>query len=145
MIASYADAHRRINKILEFFIVGSASAVAFATVHGHPQFAIVWLFVGLIGYAIEAWPSCASLSDRLDAFDSKIEGVAKVDALESCEEHAFCCKLLRLSFLLAATAFLIGSVIGNPLLGNCTACVFAWFISMLCVPILCAPHDVADE
>jgi hypothetical protein len=145
MIASYADANKRINKFLELFILGCASAVALATVHGHPKFAIVWLFVGLIGYAIEAWPSRSSFNDHPDAFGSKTEWVANIDVLESREEDAFCCKFLRLSFLLAATAFLIGYVIGSPLLSNCIAGVFTWFISMLCLPLLCAPHDAEDE
>lgn len=145
MIASYADANKRINKVLALFIVGCASAVALATVHGHLKFAIAWLFVGLIGYAIEAWPSRSSFNDHPDAFGSATERPANIDVRESREGDAFCCKFRRFSFLLAATAFLIGSVIGSPLLSNCIAGVFIWFISMLCVPLLCAPHDVEDE
>ncbi len=145
MIASYADAHRRINTILDFFVVGCATALALATVHGYPKFAIVWLFAGLIGYAIEASPNRSSFKDRPVAFGAESESMANGDALESAEEDAFCCKFLRFSFLLAVTAFLIGCVIGSPVWSNCIAGVFTWFISMLCLPLLCAPHDAEDE
>lgn len=145
MVASYADANKRINKMLEFFVVGCASAVAFATVHDHPKFAIIWLFAGLIGYAIEAWPIRLSFKDRPKPFSVKTERAARIDAPAAVEEDAFCCKFLRFSFLLAATAFLIGYVIGAPLLSNCIAGVFTWFMSMLCTPLLCAPHEAEVE
>lgn len=128
MIASYADANKRIDKVLEFFIVGCASAVAIATIHGHPRLAIILLFLGLIGYAIEAWPSRSSFKERLDVFGSKSQHVVSTNVLETAAD-AFCCKFLRFSFLLAVTAFLAGYFIGSPLWSSSIAGIFTWFIS----------------
>lgn len=145
MIASYANAHRRINKMLELFVVGCAVALAAAVVQGHPRLAIVCLLLGLIGHAIEVWPGPLSFPRRADLLDLKREPAANDGVFEPAEEGAFCRKFLQFSFLLAATAFLIGYVVGGSLWSNCIAGVLTWFMSMLILPFLCAPRDIENE
>lgn len=141
MIASYADAHKRINNILKLFVAGCATAFTLAIMYDQATIGMVWLFSAVIGVAIEAWPTCSSRSDHSKACS---EGAASADVVESVEEGAFCRKFLRLSFLLAVTAFLLGIVIGGPVWSSCMVGIFTWFASMLCVPFLCAPRDAIE-
>ena len=141
MIASYADAHKRINNILELFVAGCATAFTLAMIYDQATIGMVWLFSGVTGFAIEAWPIRSSLSDHSKAY---AEYGATTDVGESVEEGAFCHKFLRLSFLLAVTAFLLGAVVGGPVWSNCIIGIFIWFASMLCVPLLCAPRDETE-
>jgi hypothetical protein len=141
MIANYADAHKRINNILEFFIAGCATAFALEIVHGRAKFGIVWLLSGAIAFAIEACPTRSCLSDHSKAH---VEDGAAADVVESVEEGAFCHKFLRLSFLLAVTAFVLGTVVGGPVWSNCIAGIVTWFASLLCLPVLCAPRDATE-
>ena len=141
MIASYADAHKRINNILKLFIAGCATAFTLAMIYDQATIGMVWLFSGVTGFAIEAWPTHSSLVDHSKAHT---ERAASADVVESVEGDAFCHKFLRLSFLLAITAFLLGTVVSGPVWGNCMAGIFTWFASMLCVPLLCAPRDATE-
>ncbi len=141
MIASYADAHKRINNILEFFVAGCATAFTLAMMCEKSAIGMVSLFSGAIGFVIAAWPTRSSLVDHSKLCASRTVGA---DVVESQEEGAFCRKFLRLSFLLALTAFLLGTAVGSPVWSNCMAGVCTWFISMLFVPILCAPRDATE-
>ncbi|MGD9657927.1 MAG: hypothetical protein AB7U61_09880 [Methylocystis sp.] len=141
MIDSYAAAHKRINNILELFIALCATAFTLAMLYDQAKFGMVWFFSGMIAVVIEAWPTRSSLSGRSKPY---AEYGATADVVESVEAGSFCHKYLRLSFLLAVTTLLLGTVLAVPIWSSCMASIFAWFASMLCVPVLCAPRDATE-
>lgn len=145
MIASYASAHKRINKVLELFVGGCAVVLAVAAVQGHPRLPIVCLLSGLIGHAIEVWPKPLSFTRCADLLDLKREPSENDGAFEPAEESAFYRKFLQFCFLLGAAAFLMGYVVGGSLWINCIASVMTWLMSMLILPLFCAPRDTESE
>lgn len=54
MIATYSEAHRRMNRVLDFFFVGCLAGILVGVVDNNWWFATVWLAAGLITGAIEA-------------------------------------------------------------------------------------------
>lgn len=145
MIASYANAHKRINNALELFVGGCAVVLAAAAIQGHPRLPLVCLLSGLIGHAIEVWPKPSSFARRADLLDLERESAGDDGAFEPAEESAFYRKFLQFCFLLGTTAFLMAYVVGGAFWINCIAGVMTWFTSMLSLLFLCAPRDTESK
>ena len=88
MIANYADAHKRINKILELFVAGCATGLTLAIMYDQATIAMVWLISGVIGFAIEAWPSRSSLSDHSKACAERAASSDAAKAIRDNDERA---------------------------------------------------------
>ena len=136
MIATYSEAHRRVNRILEFFFVGCAAASLIGIALHDWWFATVWVAAGLQAVIIE-------ISKRPSA---AMAGVPEnIVANELADERAFEAKFLKFPCLLAATVLAAGFALGNPWWSNLLAAAIAWFTSIFVIALLCAPRINAEK
>ena len=149
MIATYSEAHRRRNHILEFFFVGCAGEILVGAIHQNWWFAAVWLAAGFIDglivisvshYAVTTSPhKNDEFANELAANDDEPE------PNELADQCAFGGKFLRFTNLLAATVLAAGFALGNPWWGNLLAAAVTWFASMFGIPLLCAPRKNGER
>jgi hypothetical protein len=136
MIATYSEAHRRVNRILELFSVGcTAGFLIGVALHGW-WFATVWAAAGLLAVVIET-------SKRQSAIMAGVS--ANIATTELADERAFEGKFLKFPCLLAATILAAGFELGNPWWSSLLAATIAWFTSMFVVALLCAPRINAER
>jgi uncharacterized membrane protein YjjP (DUF1212 family) len=149
MVATYSQAHRRLNHVLEVFFVACAAGTVIAVFRDDGWVAAVWLAAGLATAVIRASGSRNAV--RASAFEKnefadKLAANRDEPALnERADEHAFESKFLKFTTLLAATVLACGFALGNLWWGNVLVAVVTWFASMFGIALLCAPRKNGEE
>lgn len=112
IIATYSEAHRRLNRILNFFLVCCIAGTLIGVIDNRWWFATVSLAAGFVTGAIEASAKSAVLASAPEKNDF-------TDELAS--ERAFESKFLKFTSLLATAVLASGFALGNIWWGNLLA------------------------
>jgi len=137
MIATYSEAHRRLNHLLGFFFVSCAVEILLGVIHRNWWLAAVWLVAGSIGGVIRVAVSQCAVTPSTPENNEF--------ANELADQRAFTGKFLKFTSLLAATVLAAGFALGNPWWGNLLAAVITWFASMFGIALLCAPRKNGER
>ena len=148
MIATYSEAHRRLNRVLEIFFVGCAAGALIGIFRDDRWVATVWLAAGFATAIIRASVSRSAVTVSVPEKNEFADELAsKGDRLalnERVDERAFEGKFLKFTTVLAATVLACGLVLGNPWWGNLLAAAVTWFASMFGIALLCAPRKNSE-
>lgn len=146
-VATYSQAHRRLNHVLEVFFVACAAGTVSGVLRDDGWVAAVWLAAGLATAVIRASGSRSAASAcEKNEFADELAADRDEPALNECaDEHAFESKFLKFTTLLAATVLAGGFALGNLWWGNMLVAVVTWFASMFGVALLCAPRKNGEE
>jgi hypothetical protein len=149
MTPTYLEAHQRLNAFLEFFFVGCVGASLVGAIHYNWWFAAVWVgagfFDGLIvisasqGAVTGTAPSSNEFASELGPSDDELARD------EFADQRAFAGKFLKFTILLATTVLAAGFALRNPWWGNLLVAVVTWFVSMVGIPLLCAPRKNGES
>jgi hypothetical protein len=148
VIATYSEAHRRLNHILEVFFVACAVGTLIGVIRDDWWVAAVWVTAGFVTAVIEFSVSRSALrasAREKNEFADELTANRNEPALdEHADERAFEGKFLKFTTLLAATVLACGFTLGNPWWGNVLAAAVTWFASMVGIALLCAPRKNGD-
>ncbi|GLI95145.1 hypothetical protein [Methylocystis echinoides] len=147
MIATYSQAHRRLNHVLEVFFVTCAAGTVSGVVRDDGWVAAVWLAAGLATAGIRASGSrtAASACEKNELADEPAADRDEPSLNERADEQAFESKFLKFTTLLAAAVLACGFALGNLWWGNVLVAVVTWFASMFGIALLCAPRKNGEE
>ncbi len=119
MIATYSEAHRQLNRVLDCFLFGSVAEVLIGTLQGNWVFVIVWVTAALMAGLFRAPVDQSAITSAIVPTDN-----------EFAHQKAFARKFLKLTNLLAATILVAGFTLGYPWWFNLLSAIAIWFTSM---------------
>ncbi len=134
MIATYSEAHRQLDRMLDYFLFACIAEVLIGAVQSNWLFIIVWVAAALMAGFFAA-PRGQNVGTAVIARDDEL-----------AHEEAFAGKFLKLTNLLAAAILIAGFTLGYPWWANLLVAIVTWFASMFGILLLCAPriHGEAD-
>ena len=127
MIATYSEAHRRLDNVLKIFFVVCVAGIVIGILNYDWWFATVWLIAGFINGIIGA-----SVRQSAANFSTPEDN-------EFADARVFAGNSLNFTNLLAATVVATGFALRQPWWGVVLAGAATWFASMFGIALLCVP------
>ncbi|HEX9544400.1 MAG TPA: hypothetical protein VF955_04400 [Pyrinomonadaceae bacterium] len=128
MTADFSKAHRRLDRILRFFLVVCVAGVLVGIVNRDWSFAAVWLVAGFLNGVIGF-----TVRERGNMPPTNTDN-------EDADAHLLAGSITSFSILVAGSILVLGFVMRQPWWAVLIATAIGWFVGAFGTMLICTPR-----